>query len=86
MMVFVGGDYLVLENDSFQVAVYGSHGIKAYKKLYLNLYFKFWLYSRNSEIIFHNSDKKSRVISHSSGFFLRIYKLAIDELNPALII
>ncbi len=30
MMFFVGGAYLVAENDSFKVAIYGSHGIKEY--------------------------------------------------------
>ncbi len=32
--------HLYNENDSFQVAVYGSHGNKRIKKVHLSLYFK----------------------------------------------
>ncbi len=41
-VLFVGGAYLVAENLSFQVAVYGTHGMKEVKKnkLLLSLYFK----------------------------------------------
>ncbi len=46
------------ENDSFKVAVYGSHGIK--KKVFLSLFFK--ILTHNSEIISHNSDKKNQLV------------------------
>ncbi len=62
---FVGGAYLVAENYSFQVAVYGSNGIifffflKGYIWVYIS---KFRLYSCNSEIISHNSNKKNQLV------------------------
>ncbi len=49
------------ENDSFQVAVYGSHGNKRIKKSIWVYISKFWLYYRKSKFTSYNSDKDNNL-------------------------